>query len=123
MLTAAAGRNPLKGSPQQRYDEEVQTLISTFAPGRLVNVEWLGPSGIDFLSDDVDCWRLSSSMDLAHPEIAMVLEVRPEQAFLAGTEREHRRAVLPFLCICQGKVYTSTTWLAQPLKDDLQETM
>lgn len=114
MATDAAGRNPLKGSPLQRYDEEVQSLVSTFMPGRLVSVEWLGPSDIDFLADDGWSWSWNSG-DLAQPEIAMVLEVRPEQAFLGGTEREHRRAVLPFLCLCRGAVRTSTTWLAHPL--------
>lgn len=96
--------------------EEVQSLVSSFAPGRLVSVVWLGPPDADFLEDDSG-WAWGSE-GLDAPEPAVVLEVRPEQAFLGGTEGEQRRAVLPFLCLCRGSVRTSTTWLAQALPEE-----
>ena len=92
----------------------VEELARMFAPGTLVSVVWLGPPDADFNSPEPNDWQWSSE-ELDEPAVAVVLEPLVSDAFVGGTEREGQREVIPFLCLCRGKLHTSTTWLSQPV--------
>lgn len=92
---------------------QVEALVREFSPGTLVSVVWLGPPSADFRCDEGE-WVWSAE-ELRVKDHAIVLEARPEQAFVGGSKGQEQRVVIPFLCLCRGGLYVSTTWLARPV--------